>query len=72
MASDDPTDLAATAAGMAEMLKGKNPVLAPWWGVGAGVDAIVKLAADDGPLGEPARVALQIMATVYNDKIGRR
>lgn len=67
--NDDPTELARTAAGMAKLLEGKNAVTAPWWGVGAGVDALVKLSTEDGPLQEPATVALQIMAAVYNQKI---
>jgi hypothetical protein len=67
--SDDPAALVQTAGGMAAFLQGKNAITSPWWAVGAAVDAIAQLAAEEGPLEEPARVALQVMATVYNNKM---
>jgi hypothetical protein len=67
--NDDPTELARTATGMAKLLEGKNAITAPWWCVGASVEALIKLAAEDGPLQEPATLAVQVMASVYNETI---
>lgn len=72
MASDDPIEMVSIAVSMAELLKGKNAITSPWWAIGASVEALAQLAAEDGPLSDPARVAMQILASVYNDKMGRR
>lgn len=71
--SDDPTRMIEVAAGMGEFLKGKNAITSPWWAVGAAVEGLTQVAADEeNPLAGPALVALEVMASIYNEKMGVR
>lgn len=42
----------------------------PWWALAASVRGLAELAAEPGPLQDPATVALQIMAVQFNKQIG--
>lgn len=73
LASDDPTEIQRIAESMGELLKGNNPITSPWWAVGASVDALFQIAADtEHPLNAAAVIGAQIIATVYNEKMGRK
>lgn len=69
MASDDPTELVRTARSMAGMASGPQRQH-PWWVLAQSVEALVKIAEDNDELRDVATVALQVMASVYNEKTG--
>lgn len=68
-ATDDPEEFVRVARQMANFAVGSQKTH-PWWQVAGAVVALADIAADGGPLSEVATVALQVMATVYNEKTG--
>lgn len=71
ISNDNPTELARVAHSMAGMATGASKKH-PWWAVAAAVEGIVQLAAEPGPMQEPATVALQAMAAIYNKRVGEK
>lgn len=67
--NDNPEHLVGMAERMAAF--GAKDKAHPWWAMAASVGALAQVAADsENPLSEPALVAMQIMATVFNKRIG--
>lgn len=72
MSNDDPVALARTAASMANFGDTRGAKHHPWWALAASVDGLIELAGEPGPLQEPAMLAVQIMAAVYNKRVGAK
>lgn len=67
---DDPTELVRTARSMSGMASGAQRQH-PWWVLAQSVEALVKIAEDPThELRDVTTVALQVMASVYNEKTG--
>lgn len=70
ISNDNPEHLARVAHRMAEF--GTKDRKHPWWALAESVTAVVELAATNGPLQEPATIALQVMAAVFNERTGEK
>lgn len=68
--NDNPEHLARVAHRMAEF--GLKDRMHPWWALAASVSALVELAATEGPLQDPATIALQVMSSVFNERTGEK
>lgn len=68
--SDDPAGLAYTAVSMSDFGSTRGTQHHPWWALARGVEALMEVATDESqPLQKVATVALQIMATAYNERV---